>query len=113
MLNNRRNIMKKTLLIINSLTGNGRNKVHTFDLLSRLSKDDTIVTVFPVDGYFQRNLADYLNSDEYDSVVCVGGDGTLNITVNEVMKLENKPVIGYIPAGTTNDFSLLIYYSSV
>ena len=97
--------MKKTLLIINSLTGNGRNKTHAFDLLSKLSRDDTIISVLPVDADYHRELTDYLAADEYDSVVCVGGDGTLNRTVNEVMKLDKKPVIGYIPAGTTNDFS--------
>ena len=40
-------------------------------------------------------------------MVCCGGDGTLNETVRGVLELprERRPVLGYIPAGTTNDFS--------
>ena len=41
----------------------------------------------------------------YDLVVCSGGDGTLNETLNGLMHLERRPPLGYIPAGTTNDFA--------
>lgn len=97
--------MKKMLLIINSLTGNGRNKVHTFDLIENLSASDCSVTVFPISAEIDLSLRDYLTEAEYNTIVCVGGDGTLNRTINEIMKLNYQPVLGYIPAGTTNDFS--------
>lgn len=42
---------------------------------------------------------------DYDLVVCSGGDGTLNETVNGLMRLNNPPPLGYIPMGTTNDFA--------
>lgn len=42
---------------------------------------------------------------EYDLVVCVGGDGTLNEVVTGLMRAEKQPRVGYIPTGTTNDFS--------
>ena len=42
---------------------------------------------------------------EFDLVVCSGGDGTLNETLNGIMPLERRPLLGYIPAGTTNDFA--------
>ncbi len=41
----------------------------------------------------------------YDCVVAFGGDGTLSEVINGLMRLENPPVLGYIPAGTTNDFA--------
>ena len=41
----------------------------------------------------------------YDRIVCFGGDGTLNEVINGLMHLEKKPELGYIPAGTTNDFA--------
>lgn len=44
-------------------------------------------------------------AQQYDLVVCSGGDGTLNETVNGLMCLEHPPMLGYIPAGTTNDFA--------
>ena len=42
---------------------------------------------------------------EYDRVIAFGGDGTLSEVINGVMRLEKKPEVGYIPAGTTNDFA--------
>jgi len=41
----------------------------------------------------------------FDRVVAFGGDGTLNEVINGVMHLKQRPVLGYIPAGTTNDFA--------
>ena len=42
---------------------------------------------------------------EYDYIVCSGGDGTMNEVATGLMSLEQKPVCGYIPAGTVNDFA--------
>ena len=43
----------------------------------------------------------------YDTVICCGGDGTLNETISGLLKVpvEKRPAIGYIPAGSTNDFA--------
>jgi YegS/Rv2252/BmrU family lipid kinase len=38
-------------------------------------------------------------------VVCAGGDGTLNEAVRGLIDLAAQPMLGYIPAGTTNDFA--------
>lgn len=41
----------------------------------------------------------------YDRVVCAGGDGTLDEVVQGMIDRENRIPIGYIPAGSTNDFA--------
>ena len=41
----------------------------------------------------------------FDLVVCRGGDGTLNETINGVLQSGADVPIGYIPGGTTNDFA--------
>ncbi len=43
----------------------------------------------------------------FDTVVCCGGDGTLNETVAGLLSIpiEQRPALGYIPAGSTNDFA--------
>ena len=43
----------------------------------------------------------------YDLVVCSGGDGTLSEVLDGVMTIDEKrrPKIGYIPAGSTNDYA--------
>lgn len=42
-----------------------------------------------------------------DIVVCSGGDGTVNEIIKGMMQLPetSRPVFGYIPAGSTNDFA--------
>ena len=42
---------------------------------------------------------------KYDTIVVGGGDGTLNEVVNGIAENENRPKIGYIPTGTTNDLA--------
>ena len=45
------------------------------------------------------------NTEEYDLVVCSGGDGTLDEVVTGMMMRSDRLPIGYIPTGTTNDFA--------
>lgn len=42
---------------------------------------------------------------DYQVVVCSGGDGTVNETIDALMTLETRPILGVIPGGTTNDFA--------
>lgn len=49
--------------------------------------------------------AKYACGQGFDLIVCSGGDGTLNEVIQGVMRSENKLPIGYIPAGSTNDFA--------
>lgn len=43
--------------------------------------------------------------DSVDLLVCCGGDGTLSETISGMMRLAHPPRLGYIPAGSTNDFA--------
>ena len=51
---------------------------------------------------------------DFDLVVCHGGDGTLNETVNGIMRLprEKRPPLSYLPGGSTNDFAASLSISS-
>lgn len=42
---------------------------------------------------------------DFDQVVVAGGDGTLSEAIAGAVRLDEQPIIGYIPVGTTNDFS--------
>ncbi len=96
--------MKKMLLLIIN-PRSGRNKRND-DLLEATN-------VFGTNGYGITVLnttktgdaTEYAREfgDKYDIVVCRGGDGTFCEMMNGIMALENKPQIGYLPAGTTND----------
>ena len=44
-------------------------------------------------------------ASDFDVVIGVGGDGTLNEVVSGILSSGHKPIVGYIPSGTTNDFA--------
>ena len=54
------------------------------------------------------------SAEIFDLVVCHGGDGTLNETVNGIMRLprEKRPPLSYLPGGSTNDFAASLSISS-
>lgn len=49
---------------------------------------------------------------EFERVVCIGGDGTLNETIAGLLQAQVNIPIGYIPAGTTNDYASSLGLSS-
>ncbi len=53
-----------------------------------------------------------LHANEFDRVICAGGDGTLNETIAGVLSAHASIPIGYIPCGTTNDYASTIGLSS-
>ena len=101
--------MKKMLFIYNPYSGKGliKNKLST--IIDVFTKDGYIVTAYPtqhaLDGYDMVCKAD----GKYDTIVCSGGDGTLNEVISAaVTHVERRTSIGYIPAGSTNDFAVTL-----
>lgn len=97
-----------TLLVINPVSGKGEARYELLDIVTRLSDAGCEVTVFPTraDTDNAEEVASRLHASHlYDMVVAVGGDGTLNLTVEGVLRSARKVPIGYIPLGTTNDFA--------
>ena len=47
--------------------------------------------------------------NNFDIIIAAGGDGTLNEVVAGVSEFENRPKIGLIPMGTTNDFARAVH----
>lgn len=44
-------------------------------------------------------------AEEFDTIVCVGGDGTFNEVITGLRAAGSATPVGYIPAGSTNDFA--------
>lgn len=106
--------MKKIALLINGYAGNGLLQEKTYHIIEKLSDNENELTVFPIvpkleDAPYTFHLQ---NNHSYDLIVCGGGDGTLNHILNMVMRLPYQPTLGYIPAGTTNDFARSIMIPS-
>ena len=97
--------MKRLLFIYNPQAGRGIIKNHLAAVADLFTKAGYLVTVWPTQG---KEDAAHVAAQQgwwYDRVVCCGGDGTLSETVSGLLTLDQPPVLGYIPAGTTNDFS--------
>ena len=103
--------MKKMLFIYNPNSGMGLLKPKLSDVLDIFVKGGYEVTVYPTQKYHDavRKMGEY--EEQYDLVACSGGDGTLEEVVAGMMKREDKVPIGYIPAGTTNDFASSLHIS--
>lgn len=103
--------MKKMLFIYNPNSGMGLLKPKLSDVLDIFLKGGYEVTVYPTQKYHDavRKMGEY--EEQYDLVACSGGDGTLDEVVTGMMKREDKVPIGYIPAGTTNDFASSLHIS--
>lgn len=110
---------KKLMLIINPRSGKSKKKKF-FSAIEQTVRNegwntDTFYTEY-------RGHASELarRAGEYERVVCVGGDGTLNEVINGMMtaqaaqaeqtgqtdtEKQSHTTLGYIPAGSTNDFA--------
>ena len=97
--------MQKALLIINPKSGKMKLQNKLFEIVDILSQKYT-VTVCPTKAQnHAKELAKSAKEQGYDLVICAGGDGTLNETVCGLMEAESNLPLGYIPAGSTNDFA--------
>lgn len=97
--------MKKVLFIYNPHAGKGILKTKLSDVLDIIAKAGYEITVYPTQCYKDAYYKVAGFEDEYDRVICSGGDGTLDEVVTGMMERKRKIPIGYIPTGTTNDFA--------
>lgn len=97
--------MKKRLLfILNLRSGKGQIKANLADIVDIMVKTGYEVTVYTTQCQGDAVNKTREEAADYDRIVCSGGDGTLDEVVTGMMQSEKKIPIGYIPAGSTNDF---------
>ena len=97
--------MKKLLLIVNPNAGQRRIRTYLADVVHIFNQAgyrvELHITAHPgeaIEVVSQR-------AQEMDLIVCAGGDGTFNETVNGLLCSGVDVPIGYIPCGSTNDFA--------
>lgn len=97
--------MKKLLFVFNPHAGKGLIKNELCDIVNIFTCGGYEVTVYPTQA--PRDGMNKIISDgpRFDMIVVSGGDGTLSEAVKAMMKLGTKIPLGYIPAGSTNDFA--------
>ncbi len=105
--------MKRMLFIYNPNAGKGLLKARLSDVLDIMVKAGYELVVYPTQSYKDAYRKVVHMDNDYDIVVCSGGDGTLDEVVTGMMKRdkEDRIPIGYIPTGTTNDFANSLHIS--
>lgn len=99
--------MKKLLYIYNPHAGRQHSRDILPEVLEVMAAQGFDLTVFPTRGPGDATEAARRLGGEHHRVVCCGGDGTLNEVISGLLSVpeEHRPVLGYIPMGSTNDFS--------
>ena len=106
--------MKRALLIVNPVSGKMKAKTTLLDVIIELQKGDMEVTVKPTKARGDAvKIAKTAKECGFDVVICFGGDGTLNETISGLIQSGADIPLGYIPAGSTNDFATGMKLSNV
>lgn len=98
--------MKRLYFIFNLFAGKAIIGNMLADIIDAFTKSGYEVTAYPTqDSDDAAKAAFYACNAGFDLIVCAGGDGTLSQCLYGVMSSETRIPIGYIPAGSTNDFA--------
>ena len=96
---------KKMLFVYNPKAGKAHIRNHLLDIIDIFTKGGYEVTVSPTQAAGDAVHLVRDREDIYDLVVCSGGDGTMDEVVSGMLQGEKQLPIGYVPAGSTNDFA--------
>lgn len=98
---------KRALILINKTSGTGRAANETLEIATALAQKGYEPIVYPI--LPGSNLTSEEIIPQYDGkvdmIMCSGGDGTLNHVMNAIMHMKKKPLLSYVPSGSTNDFA--------
>lgn len=105
---------KKLLFIVNPRAGKTKSHAPLFDAAAVYCEAGYLVSIRCTRRRGDATRIAERYGGDYDLVVCHGGDGTLNETVNGLMRLpaDERPQVSYLPGGSTNDFAASLSISS-
>ncbi|MCM1568092.1 MAG: YegS/Rv2252/BmrU family lipid kinase [Roseburia sp.] len=103
--------MKRLLFVYNPVAGQAKIQKKLFEVVDYYDSEDYIVTLCPIMKLSER-WEDLSADTAFDRVVCSGGDGTLNILMSFLMERKVQIDVGYLPAGSTNDYAHSLGISS-
>ncbi len=97
---------KKALLFYNPRSGDGMFKNNLDKIVDRFQRKQQMI--IPVRAGNTANIEEVLRSldqNEYTKIIAAGGDGTINVVVNAMMKSGCDLPLAILPAGTANDYA--------
>lgn len=98
-------VEKRLLLILNPKAGQKRANRFLPDIIRTYNElgYECVTYVTACSGDAARHVMEMAN--RFEHIVCIGGDGTLNETISGLTQSGANSLLGYIPAGTTNDYA--------
>ena len=97
--------MKKMLFVMNPYSGMRRAARYLVDIIAMFNRADYEVITYMTGGQGDAQEVVRKRAADVDMVVCCGGDGTFNETISGILQSGTDVPVGYIPAGSTNDFA--------
>ena len=97
--------MKKLLFIMNPLAGMKKANKNLADIIALFNRAGYDVLTYMTAAPGDCITAVEQKAAGMDLIVCAGGDGTFNETVTGLLRTGLDIPVGYIPAGSTNDFA--------
>lgn len=102
---------EKVLLFYNPYSGNGLFKNNLDYIIDRFQTAGyRIVPVRAAKGRGLDEAFDVMDVRQYRQIIAAGGDGTINICVNAMIRHKINLPLAIFPAGTANDFA---YYFEI
>lgn len=98
--------MKELLFVMNPCAGMRKANKILPEILGLFNRYGYDVHVHITEGRGDARQVVAQRAGQMDLVVCCGGDGTFNETVSGLLESGAQIPVGYIPAGSTNDFAV-------
>ena len=94
---------------MNPFAGIRRANRYLPDIISLFNRAGYAVDAHMTAGHGDATQVVAQRAGDVDTVVCIGGDGTFNETINGILQNGADTPVGYIPCGTTNDFATSLH----
>ncbi len=96
---------KRLLMIVNLRAGRSKPRGPLYDAAAAFCGAGYLLTIRHTTAPGDARRIAQSEGGNYDAVVAVGGDGTLNEVISGLHTLSAPPPVGYLPRGSTNDFA--------
>ena len=104
--------MKKMLFVMNPYAGQKKAAKFLPEVISIFNRAGYEVVIHMTEGQGDAARVVEQRAKNADLVVCCGGDGTFNETITGLIRSGTDVPVGYIPAGSTNDFAASLKLST-
>lgn len=98
---------QRLLFIVNPVAGRKLYKKVFPEMIQEFMEAGYLVTTYLTQSPSDAERYAALCGADYDRVVCLGGDGTFAQVVSGLMQCGKDMPVGYVPAGSSNDFGAL------